>query len=157
MTQLDTCRHSFLYYFPLWFIIFYFMILESTFYTCIAFIKHVIGMRYIERLSNICPHTMPPRYVCWKRMILFFYKFIYFIYLFLAVLGLHCSPWASHCGGFSCCRARGIGAWASVVVACGFWSAGSVVVVHGLSCSTACVIFPDQGLNPCPLHWQADS
>ena len=30
-------------------------------------------------------------------------------------------------------------------------------MVHGLSCSTACGIFPDQGLNPCPLHWQADS
>ena len=27
---------------------------------------------------------------------------------------------------------------------------GSVVVVHGLSCSTACGIFPDQGLNWCP-------
>ena len=25
------------------------------------------------------------------------------------------------------------------------------------SCSTACGIFPDQGSNPCPLHWQADS
>ena len=35
--------------------------------------------------------------------------------------------------------------------------AGSVVVAHGPSCSTACGIFPDQGLNPCPLHWQADS
>ena len=35
--------------------------------------------------------------------------------------------------------------------------AGSVVVVHGLSCSAACGIFPDQGSNPCPLHWQADS
>ena len=36
-------------------------------------------------------------------------------------------------------------------------SAGSVVVAHGLSCSAACGIFPDQGSNPCPLHWQADS
>ena len=35
--------------------------------------------------------------------------------------------------------------------------AGSVVVAHGLSCSTACGIFPDQGSNPCPVHWQADS
>ncbi|XP_061036078.1 Bardet-Biedl syndrome 4 protein isoform X2 [Eubalaena glacialis] len=35
--------------------------------------------------------------------------------------------------------------------------AGSVVVAHGLSCSMACGIFPDQGLNPCPLHRQADS
>ena len=34
---------------------------------------------------------------------------------------------------------------------------GSVVVPHGLSCSVACGIFPDQGSNPCPLHWQADS
>ena len=30
-------------------------------------------------------------------------------------------------------------------------------MVHGLSCSAACGIFLDQGLNPCPLHWQADS
>ena len=36
-------------------------------------------------------------------------------------------------------------------------SAASVVVVHGLSCSAACGIFPDQGSNPCLLHWQADS
>ena len=35
--------------------------------------------------------------------------------------------------------------------------AGSVVVAHGPSCSTACGIIPDQGSNPCPLHWQADS
>ena len=72
---------------------------------------------------------------------------------------------ASHCGGFSPCRARALGARASVVVArrlssCGMWALGaqaSVVVAHGLSCSTACGIFPDQGSNPCPLHWQADS
>ena len=30
-------------------------------------------------------------------------------------------------------------------------------MAHGLSCSVACGIFPDQGLNPCALHWQADS
>ena len=35
--------------------------------------------------------------------------------------------------------------------------AGSVIVAHGPSCSAACGILPDQGLNPCPLHWQADS
>ena len=34
---------------------------------------------------------------------------------------------------------------------------GSAVVAHGFCCSTACGIFPDQGLNSCPLHWQADS
>ena len=35
--------------------------------------------------------------------------------------------------------------------------AGSVAVAHGPSCSAACGIFPDQGSNPRPLHWQADS
>ena len=58
---------------------------------------------------------------------------------------LGCGAQASHCGGFSCCRTRALGPWASVVVAC------------GLSCSMACGIFPDQGLNPCSLHWQVDS
>ena len=33
----------------------------------------------------------------------------------------------------------------------------SVVVEQGLSCSVTCGIFPDQGLNLCLLHWQADS
>ena len=45
----------------------------------------------------------------------------------------------------------------SVVVAHGLQSKGSVVLVHGFSCSVACGIFPDQGLNLCALHWQADS
>ena len=35
--------------------------------------------------------------------------------------------------------------------------AGSAIAAHGPSCSAACGILPDQGSNPCPLHWQADS
>ena len=30
-------------------------------------------------------------------------------------------------------------------------------MAHGLGCSEACGIFPDQGWNPCLLHWQVDS
>ena len=82
--------------------------------------------------------------------ILIYFKFNF---LFLAALGLHCcawafsscGKWASHCGGFSCCRAWTPGALASAAVA------------HRLSCPVACGIFPDQGSNPCPLNWQADS
>ena len=44
-----------------------------------------------------------------------------------------------------------------VVVAHGLWGADPVVVVYGLSCSVAWGIFPDQGSNPGPLHWQVDS
>ena len=32
----------------------------------------------------------------------------------------------------------------------------SAVALHGLSCSAACGIFPDQGLNLCPLYWQVE-
>ena len=64
---------------------------------------------------------------------------------------LRCSAWASHCGGFSCCRAQAVSAKASVVAA-----AGSVVVAQELSSCTACGIFPDQASDPRPLHWQAD-
>ena len=94
---------------------------------------------------------------------LFFKNFIYFClrWVFLlhglslvAMSGatLPCSAWTSHCGGFSCYGARALGVQASVVVAHRLSS-----VVHRLSCSAACGIFPDQGSNPCPLHWQVDS
>lgn len=94
-----------------------------------------------------------------------------FMYLSLAMPGLHCSvqafsscgkreplcscgAWASHCGGFSC------GAWAagcSSFNSCGVWALEHIVVVHGFSCSAACGICPDQESNPCRLHWQLDS
>ena len=44
----------------------------------------------------------------------------------------------------------------SVVVAPRFQHTGSVVMAHRLSCSSACGVFPEQGSNPCPLHWQAE-
>ena len=34
---------------------------------------------------------------------------------------------------------------------------GPAVVAHRVSCSVACGIFPDQGLNPCPLHCKVKS
>ena len=55
------------------------------------------------------------------------------------------------------CGARAVGVRASVVAALGSQSTGSVAVVHGLRGSVTCGIFLDQGSNPCPLHWQADS
>ena len=79
-------------------------------------------------------------------------------------MGLHCHMWSfSSCGKqwLLFCGAQVVGLWASVFAACGLSSAGSsvgsVVVVWGPSCSMACGIFPEQGWNPCPLHWQVDS
>ena len=56
-----------------------------------------------------------------------------------------CGAQASHCTGFSCCRAGAVGVRASVDV------------VHELSYPKACAISLDQGLNLCPLCWQVDS
>ena len=87
----------------------------------------------------------------------FIYLFIYcwLCWVFVSVRGLslvaasrgHSS---SRCAGLSLSRPlllRGTGSR----------HAGSVVVAHGPSCSAAYGILPDQGANPRPLHWQADS
>ena len=67
---------------------------------------------------------------------------------------------SSCCGkrGHSSSRCAGLSlSWPLPLRSTGSRRAGSVVVAHGLSCSAACGILPDQGSNPCPLHWQADS
>ena len=90
----------------------------------------------------------------------FFKKYIYlFIFgcgwVFVSVRGLSLvaasrgQP-SSRCAGLSLSRPL-------LLQSTGSRCAGSVVVAHGPSCSVACGIFPDQGSNPCPLRWQADS
>ena len=90
----------------------------------------------------------------------FFFFLILLIYLwlcwvFVSVRGLslvaasgdHSS---SRCAGLSLSRPL-------LLQSTGSRRAGSAIVAHGPSRSAACGIFPDQGSNPCPLHWQADS
>ena len=79
----------------------------------------------------------------------------------MAALGLRCCARA-----FSSCGKRGP---LFIVVRGPLTIAASLVAEHKLqtrrlsSCGSraqllrACGIFPDQGLNPCSLHWQADS
>ena len=67
-----------------------------------------------------------------------------FLQLRQAGATLHRGARASHC--------RSLLLWST-----GSRCAGSAVVAHGPSCSAACGILPDQGSNPRPLHWQADS
>ena len=97
--------------------------------------------------------AFPYKFYFYFFLILFIYLFIY---LFMAVLGLRfCARAFSSCGK-----------WGPLFIAVRgpllLWSTGSrctgsVIVAHRPSCSTACGIFPDQGSNPCPVHWQADS
>ena len=90
-----------------------------------------------------------------------FYLLLFIYYLFLAVLGLcFCVRAFSSCGKrgplFIAVR-RPLTVAPLLLRSTGSRRTGSVVVAHGPSCSAACGIFPDQGSNPCPLHWQADS
>ena len=94
----------------------------------------------------------------------YFFKYIYiYIYIFylrlcwvfVSVRGL--SPVAAS-GGHSSSRCAGLSlSWSLLLWSRGSRCAGSVIVAYGPSCSATCGIFPDQGSNPCPLHWQADS
>ena len=132
-------------------------------------------MRYSYRNHSVCQIILPSiSFLGWLQLIFLlivshtyrflcnffyfnFYLFIYFwlCWVFVSVWGLslvvasrgHSS---SRCAGLSLSRPL-------LLQSTGSRRAGSVVVVHGLSCSAACGIFPDQGSNPCALHWQADS
>ena len=70
-----------------------------------------------------------------------------------------CGTRASHRGDFSCCGAQVLGVVAHGLNSCGSWALEQwlTVVAQGLSCSAACGIFPDHGLNPHLLHCQVDS
>ena len=111
----------------------------------------------VGKLPNQCE---PPLFTCYTGSTL--------LACFPAALGLRflwfppagTALWL-RCTGFSLwgllCRARALGRTDLVAVAPTSQSAGSIVAAHELGCPTACGIFPDQGLNLCPLHWQPDS
>ena len=119
-------------------------------------------MKGQQRPANCCLHArrfFPEQLGSERRKEKFF--FLIFIYLFMAVLGLRfCARAFSSCGkrGPLFITVRGpLTITASLVAEHDSRRAGSVVVAHGPSCSAACGILPDQGSNPCPLRWQADS
>ena len=98
---------------------------------------------------------------CFPLAISFFFLIIYlFIYfqlcwVFVSVRGLSLVV-AS--GGHSSLQCAGLSVSRPLLLrSTGSRRAGSAAVAHVPSCSAACGIFPAQGSNPCPLHWQADS
>ena len=105
-------------------------------------------------------------FVCLFFPFFLFFKVIQFIYLFIYLFIYGCVGSSFLCEGFL--QLQQVGATPSrcaglsllrplLLQSTGSRRSGSVVVAHGPSCSVACGIFPDQGSNPCPLHWQADS
>ena len=118
--------------------------------------KHLTFWFTVDVLAIIFP-------VRWSNNVSFFFKFYLFIFIFyfwlcwvfVAVRGLSL---VAASGGHSSSRCAGLSLSRPLLLqSTGSRRAGSVVVPHGPSYSTACGIFPDQGSNPCALHWQADS
>ena len=96
---------------------------------------------------------VPALFFFFNFLILFTY--LWLCWVFVSVRGL--SP-VEASGGHSSSRCAGLSLPQPLLLrSTGSRRAGSVVVAHGPSRSAACGIFPDQGSNPCLLHWQADS
>ena len=88
-----------------------------------------------------------------KKKIIFIYGCVGWVFVSMRGLSLVVAS-----GGHSSSRCTGLSLSRPLLLpSTGSRRAGSVIVAHGPSCSAACGIFPDQGSNACPLHWQADS
>ena len=81
--------------------------------------------------------------------------YLWLCWVFVSVRGL--SP-AAASGGHSSSWCAGLSLSRPLLLrSTGSRRAGSAIVAHGPRHSAACEILPDQGSNPCSLHWQADS
>ena len=92
-----------------------------------------------------------------------FFFFLIFIYLFIygcagSLFLCEGSLLVVASGGHSSSRCADLSLSQPILLrSTGSRRAGSVIVAHGPSRSAARGILPDQGSNPCPPHWQADS
>ena len=139
-------------------------------------LKYFCKHPFCDFMTVLYVHTI----IFFSLLLDFFKKINLFIYLFLAALGLGCYSrvfLAAASGDYSSLQCVGFSLWWLLLLwSTGSRHAGSVVVAHRLSscgsqalerrlssCGARAWLLrgmwdlPGQGLNPCPLHWQADS
>ena len=123
-----------------------------------TYLDSMLGWPLILCWSNDMISGYIPKKIKFFLLTVFFLKFIcYFWLCWVFVSGRGLSPVVAS-GSHSSSRCAGLSLLRPLLLrSTGSRCAGSAVVAHGPSCSTACGIFPDQGSNPCPLHRQADS
>ena len=122
--------------------------------TANGFLKQLyqLALQPAEYESAGCPTSLPV--LGTVSLLNFFFMYLFLLFFIFGCVGfsllcvgflqlqragvtLRCGVQASHCNRFSCCRARALGAWPSVVVACGLSSCGSQALKHRLSsCGT---------------------
>ena len=91
-------------------------------------------------------------------LFIYLYLFIFYFWLCWVFVSVRVLSLVAASGGHSSSRCAGLSlSRPPPLRSTGSRRAGSAVVAHGPSRSAACGILPDQGSNPCPPHWQADS
>ena len=122
---------------------------------------------YLDLYVTVIPVTMSNtgNQSTWGPAAKLFFVLSEFFFFFFLIFG--CVGSSFLCEGFSLAAASGghSSSWCAGLSpsrplslrSTGSRCAGSVIVAHGPICSVAYGIFPDQGSNLCPLHWQADS
>ena len=145
IVQIFKCGEKFVFYKPSQYVASKELEFQSWFYTsCFCFL--LLGESFINSFIYL---------FIFKIILCFLFIYFWLCWVFVSVWGLSL---VAASGGHSSSRCAGLSlSWPLLLGSPGSRRAGSVVVAHGPSCSTACGIFPDQGSNPCPLHWQADS
>ena len=98
----------------------------------------------------------------WIASAIFFWALFIYVWLCWVFIALHELSLVTVVGGCSRLGCTGLPLcwllllWSMGSRYTGFSSCASRGLEHRLSCSEAYGVFPDQGPNPCPLHWQAD-
>ena len=137
-----------------------FIVLLSLFFPCLSFVQLYPSLNMGCLKLPIITVELSCFFLWFFFFVVVFINLLIYVYfwlcwVFVSMRGL--SPVAAS-GGHSSSRCTGLSpSWPLLLRSAGSRCAGSVVVAHGLSGSAACGILPDQGLNPCPPHWQADS
>ena len=125
-----------------------------------------MGKQTYEKVFNFVTHQedtkqnlfffLPRFFKLWVCLFVCLFVYLFLLcWVFVSVRGLSL---VAASGGHSSSRCAGLSLSRPLLLrSTGSRRTGSVVVAHGPSCSAACGILLDQGSNPCPLHWQADS
>ena len=110
-------------------------------------------MHWTQALPLLSTYPEKNWHLCSKKKFMLFESFHSFVSL-LTPLGLRCFART-----FSSCSMQGLLflEMCGLLIGVALGMRASVIVTHGLCCSLACGITQDQGLNLCPLPWQADS
>ena len=116
------------------------------------FLPNIAGVKLKEQNKTKTKQTnKKPQTTAFQKKLIY----LWLCWVFVSVRGLSL---VAASGGHSSSRCAGLSlSRAPLLRSTGSRCAGSVIVAQGPSCSAACGIFPDQGSNPCLLHWHADS